>query len=209
MAFSVADFDDLVKLLTEHPEWRAQLRPLVLGEEMLSLPSRMDRVEAALAELSEEVRNLAKSVGERFNRVDGELGNIRGQMLEFAFEKNLSNWLRDWVRKPRKVVTDDLEKLDEAIESGRLSDAEVVQVAWVDALVRAKDKDTSEEVVLAVEISQTINTDDVERAASRASILRRADYDGRPFVAGNRITDQARALAEGTGTAVVLLRQPP
>lgn len=129
MSFTVDDFQDLMKLLTDHPEWRAQLRPVVLGEEILAVPSRMDRVEAALdrmtervedltvrldhltetvAQLTEDVRKLSAGMTERFNRVDGELGNIRGQILEFAFEKNLGNWLRDWVRKPRKVFTDDL-----------------------------------------------------------------------------------------------------
>jgi len=46
VAFTVVDFQDLLKLLSDHPEWRAQLRPLVLGEEVLAIPSRMDRVEA-------------------------------------------------------------------------------------------------------------------------------------------------------------------
>jgi hypothetical protein len=38
MAFTVQDFNDLVALLTQHPEWRAELRRLVLTEELLALP---------------------------------------------------------------------------------------------------------------------------------------------------------------------------
>jgi len=38
MAFTVQDFHDLVALLTQHPEWRAELRRLVLTEELLALP---------------------------------------------------------------------------------------------------------------------------------------------------------------------------
>ncbi len=38
MAFSVQDFHDLVRLLAERPEWRTQLRSLILTEELLALP---------------------------------------------------------------------------------------------------------------------------------------------------------------------------
>ena len=38
MAFTVRDFRDLVELLEQHPEWRAELRRLVLTEELLALP---------------------------------------------------------------------------------------------------------------------------------------------------------------------------
>lgn len=38
MAFTVRDFHDLVKLLSEHPEWREELRALLLSLELLSLP---------------------------------------------------------------------------------------------------------------------------------------------------------------------------
>ncbi len=67
MAFSVQDFHDLVRLLAERPEWRAQLRPLILTEELLALPAivqrlaeaqertegRLERLEAAVARLTE------------------------------------------------------------------------------------------------------------------------------------------------------------
>jgi hypothetical protein len=38
MAFTIRDFHDLVALLEQRPEWRAELRRLVLTEELLSLP---------------------------------------------------------------------------------------------------------------------------------------------------------------------------
>ncbi|MDR7483632.1 MAG: hypothetical protein QN183_07215 [Armatimonadota bacterium] len=52
MAFGVQDFHDLVRLLEQHPEWRAELRRLLLTEEILSLPQ-------VVRELAEEVRRLA------------------------------------------------------------------------------------------------------------------------------------------------------
>ena len=38
MAFTVQEFHDLVALLTQHPEWQAELRRLVLTDELLALP---------------------------------------------------------------------------------------------------------------------------------------------------------------------------
>lgn len=38
MAFTVEEFRDLVRILEEHPEWRAELRRLVLTDELLTLP---------------------------------------------------------------------------------------------------------------------------------------------------------------------------
>jgi len=39
MAFTIDDFKDLVELLNVHPEWRGELRRLVLTDELLELPA--------------------------------------------------------------------------------------------------------------------------------------------------------------------------
>jgi len=125
------------------------------------------------------------------------------------FERNLGNWLREWVRRPRKVFVDELSRLDEAVERGLVAEAEVSQLAWSDAVVRAQDASTQDEVILSVELSTTVNEDDVEHASARAAVLRRAGYDRRGFVAGHSISTRARELAEATGTTVVLIRPDP
>lgn len=38
MAFDVKEYLDMVRLLTEHPEWKAELRRLLLTQELLKLP---------------------------------------------------------------------------------------------------------------------------------------------------------------------------
>ena len=70
MAFTVEDFEDLQRLLAEHPEWRAQLRPLILGDEFMELPAglrgtndRLERIEASLEELASQVRELVEATG--------------------------------------------------------------------------------------------------------------------------------------------------
>ena len=70
MAFTVRDFHDLVELLQQQPDWRAELRRLVLSEELLTLPQlvrdlsesqqrseqRLSRLEQIVADLVEAQR---------------------------------------------------------------------------------------------------------------------------------------------------------
>lgn len=217
MAFTVEDIDDLIKLLADHPEWRDRLRPVILGEEILQIPSRMDRVEALLEQIAERQAQTAETLDRlvqrmdhfefRMDRMDSRLGTIEGDLLELRLDKNLANWLRDWVRKPHTVDIDDLVLLDEAVADGRVTRAELRQLAFLDALVRGSERETFSELFLAIEVSQTVNLDDVERASSRSDILRRAGYDARAFVGGYRITEEAERLAEKLNV-IVDLRRP-
>ena len=43
MAFTVNDFADLKQLLFVHPEWRVDLRQLLLTDELLGLPESRPR----------------------------------------------------------------------------------------------------------------------------------------------------------------------
>jgi hypothetical protein len=54
MPFTVRDFHDLVEILEAQPTWRAELRRLVLTEDILGLPK-------ALSALAESVRELTES----------------------------------------------------------------------------------------------------------------------------------------------------
>ncbi|MBI1923922.1 hypothetical protein HYR99_06690 [Candidatus Poribacteria bacterium] len=53
--------EELIKTLEQHPEWRERLLQVLLTEEFLRLPARMDRLEAVVAQLAEQVRALAES----------------------------------------------------------------------------------------------------------------------------------------------------
>ncbi len=68
MPFTVRDFQDLVRLLEAHPEWRAELRRLLLTDDILALPGivrrlaeAQERTEAQLAQLVEAQRQSAEA----------------------------------------------------------------------------------------------------------------------------------------------------
>lgn len=63
MAFTLRDFRDLLNLLEQHPEWRAELRRTLLSEEMLTLPE-------LVREIAQEVRQQAVHLSQLTQRVD-------------------------------------------------------------------------------------------------------------------------------------------
>src|SRR6185437_13773982 len=71
MAFTVTDVRDLIRLLSRNPEWRAELRPLILGDEFDRLPAivaelaeAQRRTEAVVSELAEAQRRTEAMVSE-------------------------------------------------------------------------------------------------------------------------------------------------
>jgi len=108
MAFTVQDYLDLVRLLAEHPEWRSELRRLLLSEDLLTLPDLVRelveaqrRTEEQLAALAEAQRRTEERLGrteeqlaalaeaqrraeERLSRVEERLGRTEEQLAALA-----------------------------------------------------------------------------------------------------------------------------
>jgi uncharacterized protein YoxC len=51
MSITIRTVEDLVRVLEEHPEWRERLLAVLLGQEFLQVPTRLDRIEAVLERL--------------------------------------------------------------------------------------------------------------------------------------------------------------
>lgn len=70
MPFTVEEFRDLVRILEERPEWRAELRRLVLTDELLALPELVQALGEAQRRTEEQVTALAQRVDTLTQRVD-------------------------------------------------------------------------------------------------------------------------------------------
>jgi len=70
MPFTISDCHDLVRILEERPEWRGELRRLVLTDELLSLP--------------EQVTGLRTTTDQRFQQLTQELTTLTKQVTELA-----------------------------------------------------------------------------------------------------------------------------
>ena len=116
MMTTINDIHDLALILEEHPEWRAEIRRLVLTDDLLEMPARMerqeirmdnletrmDRLEAALERLADTTAALAEQVAatnqrieefrnetnQRFNRVEADIGDLKGHFMEGKTREN-------------------------------------------------------------------------------------------------------------------------
>jgi hypothetical protein len=104
VAFTVGDFHDLIELLAQHPEWRAELRRYVLSDDLIELPvlvrqlvetqaraeARLEGVEARLERLEATVQALAEAqtraearlegVEARLERVEARLEGVESRL---------------------------------------------------------------------------------------------------------------------------------
>jgi hypothetical protein len=93
MPFTVEDFEDLLRLLYERPEWQERLRRVILPPELFELPriaqeladanraerERVARLEAEQQATRQELREGFAQTGERLDRVETELAAFRAE----------------------------------------------------------------------------------------------------------------------------------
>ena len=243
------DFQDVIRVLEEHPEWQAELRRVLLTKDFLTLPEQVSRLtesvhelvaaqtrtEQRLNTLTEQVAMLTEaqtrteqrlnSLAEAQARTEQQLsalttqikdlteqvtvltkttqslvddmGKVKGVGLETRLRLSGSPFFGVVLRKPavlsRGEVTD---LLDEAESQGQLTPTEMREVQLADLIVRGIRRDNNTPVYLVVEVSWTIDTDDVRRAAARANLLAKTGTASLPVVAGEKVGVRASELAQ-------------
>jgi hypothetical protein len=217
MPFTVEEFRDLIRILGEKPEWRAELRRWVLSDELLSLPEQVASLRAdterrfqelieaqkqaatQIILLTEAQQKTDKQVAELVQTVRAlgiDVGFLKGEVLENRYRTKGYAYFSRIVRRAHVLSSDELISLfEDARERGILSEAEVDQLTAVDLVVRGKRKDDGTEVYLVVEVSWGVGPTDVERAAQRASLLAKVGTPAIPVVAGEWVTTEADQLA--------------
>jgi hypothetical protein len=221
MPFTVDDFQDLIRLLAQRPEWRAELRRQVLSDELLELPAivrqladqlavltvrveqlveaqartdqRLGRLEAALERLEAAVERLAEAQGSTETRV----GRLEGEVLELRYARRAPAYLSRLARRLRVVESGVLaDLLDEAVADGRLAEVEREAVIEADLVFAGRRREDGADIYLLAEVSAGIGPHDVERAADRAAILQKLGRPVTPIVAGWQITAEAATVAD-------------
>lgn len=80
MPFSVREFHDLVQLLEQQPEWRAELRRLVLSDDLLAVPDLVRELAEAQRRTEQRVEELAEAQ----RRTEAGLGALQEQVRMLA-----------------------------------------------------------------------------------------------------------------------------
>ena len=229
MPFTVEDFFDLARLLEQRPEWRAELRRLLLPDEVLSLPQSVQALAGQVQALTENVRALTEAqrrTGEQIGalteaqtaltrdvqlltkRVDSlsqDVGDLKGITLELRYRDRAPAYFRRLARQLRVLPAHELDALlDEAVQAGKLAEAEADEVMETDMVMRGWRREDEAEVYLVAEVSWGVGAHDVERAANRAALLAKTGLLTIPVVAGKVITYEAANLARRRKTWQVL-----
>ncbi|MCE2393934.1 hypothetical protein J4G02_04980 [Candidatus Poribacteria bacterium] len=217
MAFTVEDYRDLVQLLSERPEWRSELRQLLLSDELLALPEivrglaeaqqraeerlanveeQLSEIKTAMQHLTEQVAELTREVRElteNQQRIDNTASRLKGESLEWSYRNKIYGHFGYLMRR-LKVV--DLSTIDEALET-TLTSGEFRDVFRLDLLAtgQLRESPRGPEVWLAIEISSVVDSNDVDRAWRRASLIRRVSPLVLPVAAGERATAGAETAA--------------
>jgi hypothetical protein len=225
MAFTVEDFQDLLRLLEQRPEWQAELRRRVLTDELLELPALVRQLIAAQARTEERLERLESTVAklaEAQLRTEEALLALTGRfeeherrnaldlqpLKEFALAQKLAD--RPGVFRPLLTEPEPLRPAEASAwfttlaDEGRLAPDEYQELLWADLLVRGRRD--QQEGYLVVETSWTIGLRDVDRAARRAWLLQeRAGVRAWPAVVGYRVAEQAEPrLARQEVLSIVL-----
>ena len=67
---TINNMEDLIRILEEHPEWRAAARGLIVGEELAQLPGRVTKLEESLAAFIQATDRNFQLVHQRLERLE-------------------------------------------------------------------------------------------------------------------------------------------
>ncbi|MDW8227167.1 MAG: hypothetical protein RMJ60_05155 [Anaerolineales bacterium] len=202
----VLELPEIVRELAEAQK-RTEQRVEELAEAQKRSEERLTRLEQVVAELAEAQKRTEEELHALTRRVDGltgEVGNLRGDMLEMQYRQRAFSFFGKIVSR-LKVV--DLQEVWEELEA-HLSEEELDKLLELDLLLAGRLKAAwaarsgSDEVWLAVEISAVVDRQDVERAWERAALLRRAGLPVLAVAAGHRWTQGAEQVAEHKGVVL-------
>jgi hypothetical protein len=268
MAFTVEDFEDMLRILERNPEWQERMRRAILSRELLELPERLlalvqqliesdARNSAQIAELTRTVQRHDEAIAtliqtvQRHNEILLRHDELIAELIQTVQRHDeqiaeLVQVVRELAEAQRRTEAR-LERLENRLEgeigrqSGERYEREVVASApvffyggqggglgnpmvqdqlrqWLQPLFeqgveisnlanpfRADIIWWKGDRVMVVEVGIKVSRDDVNRAAARAELLRRAGVNATPAVIGEEwgLPDvQALAQQEGVEWSV-------
>lgn len=221
--------EDLVRVLREQPELLEAVRALILTDELLSLPARVDRLAATVEALTQTVREYIERTDQRLARLESDMtevkthvGTLNGWYLEERVRRNLLNVAKDEMGLTRgrilAGVTGEMDPqlraaIAEAEAQGSITEDEVDNLEVADIVIRARRTSDRKYIYAVGEISYTIKDNDIERSRDRANTLAAVTGDEViAMVIGGIIQPPQRALADLNNVQVVIpamLEQEP
>jgi hypothetical protein len=212
MAFTPEQVEEFIATLQQDATLRDRVRNAILADDFLALPGLVRALAEDVGDLRTSIQALSREVEQltrQMSKLTGRVDNLDGEMFEHNFERKLSSWMGPRFRRPTVIDPYAFEAIDNAFDSGSITETELADLAGADLLVLARDGrgSSAPEVVLAVEVSVTVDVSDVTRAVRRTATLSKCGLRALSVVAGARITSPAKAAAERLGTVALIRKQ--
>jgi len=229
--YIIKEFEDLLNLLRERPDYLEKLRMLILTKELLELPvkfeefrrevnQRFDEVDKKFEEVDKRLEKLEKGQEEIKERQDKmeeilkrheiSIQELKGWQLEHKVFINICSYLGSYIGIRKCKIKDKselLEELDEYVEKGIITEEEENDVIELDLIVSGILKETKEEVYVAIEISYKIGNYDIERVIRRKEILEKV-YKKKviPLIIGKEISNKLKSKLKKLNVEFVLIK---
>ena len=202
MALVINTTDDFIEAMRRNPEFLAAARRELLTQELIELPEKF-------AKFREEVLG-------RVDKMDTDIGVIKGIALALNLEKiGLSRMVSDFGLRRTRIVRlaehnraseDFNEAVWDAVDDGIVSEAERKRLTVTDMIVRASMGQTDNIAYVAAEASYTIDEDDIAKVSASVDALQKIFPDATVFAClyGANITDSLHSEAANKGIAVYI-----
>lgn len=218
------DAAELLAALEADPALRSAARRIILTDELLALPDlvrensrqiaelrravaaqqeTMAALQQAVAELKDIASEHSRQILGLSDRVGTLRGDLAGMRLESSYRNHAYGYFGSLVRRAHTLGSGEVaDLLEEAVERGGMSAEEAADVSLADLLVAGTEG--GDRTYLVVEVSCTLGSSDVERAARRAALLAGAGHRARGVAAGQEMSGAIAAQADQAGVAIVL-----
>ena len=215
---TINDISDLVRILEERADWRAAVRNLLLGEDLLNVPQQLAQLIETTNQFVETTNQFIQSANENFRmvnarlkRLEGKVGNLEGNDYEhrIANRAMLRARRRFGLNNPVIAMSNylphspDFDRvLSRAVQSGEINEDDMYDLYEADIIV----SDGGNRYVV-FEVSLTADSDDIARAARRADVMAAiSGAESMAAVATESIHELQQDLAERMNVAVFIIR---
>jgi hypothetical protein len=151
-----------------------------------------DRMEQGFPEVVAEERDMRRDIGQ-----------LKGLGREQFYRDRAAAIFGRLLRQGYDATNQVADHLQEARQTGVISDREYQEALAADLLWGGQTRDNRQPIVLVLEASWTVGHIDVERAARRAAVLRQAGLRALPVATGQEWPPNMQDDARRAGVAIV------
>ena len=203
----------IIAELQANPEAQKLLLRALLTDEFLGMPVRLERMESDIETIKADVGTAQSDI----ETLKADVGILKGDSLERKLHRRIRPLIsqRLGLRRARMMQSPFMdtsrelfEPVEEALDSDRISDPQEARISETDIILQAMRKEDRSQIWVAVEASNNIALNDIERVRQSADALGVVfGQDTIAVVAGYNIHPLDQERANDAGVAVLLIEE--